>query len=88
MQIEATILIGFVGAALSLITYFVGTKKSSKDEGQQKGYFEGVITTKLDTLASAVDKLDSKLSKNTDEVYDRIDDRFKQHIKEWHCNDA
>lgn len=76
MQIEVGILLASITVGLSIMAYFVGTKKQSKDDGQQRGYFEGRVEAKLDELGSKIDKLEK--------VYIHVDDKLIEHERRYH----
>ncbi len=82
MDISITVLCGCV----SLIIGIVGTLAATKNQSKKDGYFEGVVSAKLDNLAQAVEKLDIKLGVNTSELSREIDKKISQHIREWHDN--
>ena len=84
MNISITVLVAVVGCVLSCISFWVGQKKVTGEEAAKRARFEGMIDEKLNNLIKSVDKLDSKLSKSTTELYDEIDKRIAEHEKRYH----
>lgn len=81
---EITVLVGLIGAAVAVLTYFAGQKHQSNKDVEKRAYFEGTITAKLDQLISRFDKLEEKLSSSTSELYDEINLKISEHEKRYH----
>lgn len=81
---NATITIGIIGAVLSILTYFAGSKRHSNNEVAERARFEGEIKAKLDQLLLSFEKLENKLTKNTSELYDEINQQIAAHEKRYH----
>lgn len=81
---EANIVIAIIGAVVAVLTYFAGQKKNSNGEAADRARFEGRVEEKLDRLQQSVDKLEARLSKNTTELYDKIDKEIKEHEMRCH----
>ncbi len=75
---------GVIGVIIGVIGYFTGQKKQSNDEVAQRAHFEGEVTAKLKQVIDAIEKLDAKISKNTEELFDEIDKRIEKHEKRYH----
>ena len=75
---------GVIGVIVGVVGYFTGQKKQSNDEVAKRAHFEGEITAKLEQVLNAIEKLDAKLSKNTDELYAEIAKRIAEHEKRFH----
>lgn len=75
---------GVIGIVIGVVGYFAGQKKQSNDEVQKRAYFEGEIKAKLDQVLTALEKLETKLSKNTDELYTEINKRIAEHERRYH----
>lgn len=81
---EITVLVAVIGCVITVISYFAGVKKSSTAEVEKRAYFEGEIKAKLDQLLTSFDKLEAKLSKNTDELYAQITKEIEEHERRYH----
>lgn len=75
-----TILIAFIGVCLSVLTYQAGVKKSSKNDGYNRGVFEGEIRSSIASLSKKLDELAKKLDKNDG----NIDEAIKDHERRFH----
>lgn len=75
-----TIIVGLGGLILAVMTYIAGTKKT----GEERARFEGMVEEKLDRLQVSLDKLEERLSKNTTELYDEIDQKIHEHEERYH----
>lgn len=78
--IDSNILIAVAGLLLSALTFVAGTKKANK----AAGYFEGLVTAKLDELGKKIDKFEDKLSHNSEKFYTAIDAAIKDHEERFH----
>lgn len=87
MNISITLLVAVVGCAVSCLSFLLGQKKSNSEETAKRARFEGMIDEKLNNLIKSVDKLDEKLSKNTNDLYKEIDKRISLHEKRYHENE-
>lgn len=81
---EWTVFTGISGIVLSVLSYFAGAKKQSNEDVGKRAYFEGEIHAKLDQLINSFEKLEAKLSKNTDDLYAAIHNEIKEHEKRYH----
>ena len=81
---DITVLVGLIGVAIAILTYFAGQKKTSTDDAAKRARFEGEISAKIDILIGRFDKLEEKLSNSTSELYDEIDARIKEHEMRYH----
>lgn len=80
MNINITVLIAVLGLILSVITFFVGQKKASADDGQEFGEFMGEIRADIRNI-----KEDIKEIKNDRErLKDEIDHAISEHVKAYH----
>ena len=77
-------IVGIVGVVIGVVGYFGGQRKQSNDEVQKRAYFEGEIKAKLDQVITTLEKLENKLSKNTDELYTEISKQIAEHEKRYH----
>lgn len=77
-------LVGVIGIVLSIISHFNSEKKNSNTETEKYAFFQGEMTAKIDQLIHAVEKLDAKLSKNTDDLYNEISEKISEHEKRYH----
>lgn len=78
------IIIGVIGVIIAVLTYIAGTKKTSNEEVEKRAYFEGQIGAKLDQVLHSLEKLESKVSKNTEELYNTIEKRIEEHERRFH----
>lgn len=84
MSISITLLIAIVGCAVTCLSFLLGQKKSTSEETAKRARFEGMIDEKLNNLIKSVDKLDEKLTKSTNDLYEEIDKRIILHEKRYH----
>ena len=77
-------IVGIVGVVIGVVGYFGGQRKQSNDEVQKRAYFEGEIKAKLDQVINTLEKLENKLSKNTDELYTEISKQITAHEERYH----
>lgn len=76
--------VGVIGIILSIISYFNNVKKQSNSDTEKYAYFQGEMKAKMDELLRAVEKLDVKLSKNTEDLYNEISDKIAEHETRYH----
>lgn len=87
MNLTTDILIAFIGVIIAVLTYFAGAKRTSNADVEKRAYFEGEIKAKLDQLLTSFEKLEMKLSKNTDELYSEISKQIAEHERRYHGNE-
>lgn len=81
---ELTIIIAVIGVVLSILTYFAGVKRNSNTDVEKRARFEGEIKAKLDQLILSVEKLENKLTRNTDELHAEIKRQIAEHERRYH----
>ena len=47
MNVELGIIIALIGCIIGIVSFIIGQKKSSKDDGLQMGEFMGMIKTEI-----------------------------------------
>ena len=77
-------IIGGIGVLIAVLTYFAGLKKSSNEVTEQRARFEGEIKAKLDQLNRSFEKLEAKLDKSSDSLYDEIKRQISEHERRYH----
>ena len=75
-----SILIAAGGLVLAVLTYFAGAKRSASERAR----FEGEISASLKDLTRAVDKLETKLDRTSDGIYDEIKRQIADHERRFH----
>ena len=78
------IIIALTGLVIAILTYFAGVKKSSNAATEQRARFEGEIKAKLDQLNRSFEKLEAKLDKSSDSLYDEIKRQIAEHERRYH----
>ena len=71
MKVEITILVGLIGLAASIASFFSGRKSAARDDGKE----QGEVLTRLDSIDEKVGKIDTSLeslNKQLGEQRDRI----------------
>lgn len=82
--------IGYVGGAIGVIVgvvgYFAGQRKTSNAEVEKRARFEGSMEAQLKQVIEKLDKIEDKLSKNTDALYAEIDKAISEHERRYHSD--
>lgn len=85
---KLTVFIAILGAVLSVLTFFAGSKRNSNTDVEKRARFEGEIKAKLDQLLQSVEKLENKLTRNTGELHAEIKRQIEEHERRYHANDS
>lgn len=72
-MIEISVLIGVIGVALSIGTFFVGRTTSAKNAGQQTGQ----VLTELGYIKKGIDGLEKKMER-MEQQYNNLDVRVSK----------
>jgi hypothetical protein len=79
-----TIAVAIIGCVVSILTYFAGQKRTSNNDVEKSAYFQGEMSAKIDQVIKNLEKLDSKLTRNTGELHDEIDKKILDHERRYH----
>ena len=79
-MINSNILIGAAGLILAALTFFLGQKKSSVDDGQKLGEFMGEIRADIRNIKHDIEEI----KRDKQNVQDSIDRAIKQHEVQYH----
>ena len=77
-------IVGIIGIVIGVVGYFAGQRKQSNEEAANRARFEGKVCTQIEQVLHAIEKLEDKLSKNTDALYKEIDDKIEEHERRYH----
>ena len=77
-------IVGIIGIVIGVIGYFAGQRKQSSEDAANRARFEGEVCAKIDQVLHSIEKLENKLSKNTDALYAEIDDKIAEHERRYH----
>lgn len=72
-MIEISVLIGVIGVALSIGTFFVGRTTAAKNAGQQTGQ----VLTELGYIKKGIDGLEKKMER-MEQQYNKLDVRVSK----------
>jgi hypothetical protein len=79
-----TIAVAIIGCVVSILTYFAGQKRTSNNDVEKSAYFQGEMSAKIDQVIKNLEKLDTKLTRNTGELHDEIDKKILDHERRYH----
>ena len=80
MNINVTVLIAVLGLILSVITFFVGQKKASADDGQEYGEFMGEIRADIRNIKDDI----KEIKNDRERLKNEIDHAINEHVKAYH----
>lgn len=80
MNINITVLIAVLGLILSVITFFVGQKKASADDGQEYGEFMGEIRADIRNIKDDI----KEIKNDRERLKNEIDHAISEHVKAYH----
>ena len=84
MEWIITIAVAIIGCVVSILTYFAGQKRTSNNDVEKSAYFQGEMSAKIDQVIKNLEKLDTKLTRNTGELHDEIDKKILDHERRYH----
>lgn len=84
MTIELGIIISLVGCIIGIVSFIIGQKKSSKDDGMELGSFIGEIKTELNNIKEMITELKGDMKKFPADVQEKIDRAISDHEKRFH----
>jgi len=79
-----TVIVAIIGLVFTVLAYFGGKQKSSNEDREQRGRFEGEIKATLTNLKDSVNELKEKLEKANNGFYKEIDKRIAEHERRYH----
>lgn len=82
MTVELGIIISLVGCIIGIVSFIIGQKKSSKDDGLELGTFMGMIKTEIANIKEMI----TDLKNDHKEVDEKIDKAILDHEKRFHSN--
>lgn len=80
MNVNVTVLIAILGLVLSVITFFVGQKKASQDDGQEFGEFMGEIRADIRNIKDDI----KEIKNDRERLKNEIDHAINEHVKAYH----
>ena len=80
MTIEIGIIISLIGCIIGIVSFIIGQKKSSKDDGMELGTFMGEIRAEIANIKEMI----SELKNDHREVDAKIKDAIEEHEKRFH----
>lgn len=80
MTIEIGIIISLIGCIIGIVSFIIGQKKSSKDDGLELGSFMGMIKTEIANIKEMI----TELKNDHREVDTKIRDAIQQHEDTYH----
>lgn len=80
MTIEIGIIISLIGCIIGIVSFIIGQKKSSKDDGMELGTFIGEIKAELNNIKEMINELKS----DHKEVDGKIKDAIADHVRAYH----
>jgi len=80
MTIEIGIIISLIGCLIGVVSFIIGQKKSSKDDGLELGTFMGEIKTEIANIKDMI----TELKNDHKEVDDKIKDAINDHVQAYH----
>ena len=87
MSIEIGLLFGAVTLIMGIATYFAGRHGSAKKEGSEWGELKSDIKhikKNIDEMKQSHSANASDLKGSISRVYDRMDERFREHLQQYH----
>ena len=80
MTIELGIIISLVGCIIGIVSFIIGQKKSSKDDGMSLGAFMGEIKAEINSIKEMINELKS----DHKEVDGKIKEAIVEHENRFH----
>ena len=82
MTIEIGIILALISGIIGIVSFFIGQKKASKDDGMELGAFMGEVKAELANIKEMI----TELKNDHKEVDDKIKDAINDHEKRFHRN--
>lgn len=80
MTIELGIIISLIGCIIGIVSFVIGQKKSSKDDGLSLGTFMGEMRAEINSIKEMI----GELKNDHKEVDGKIKEAISQHVKMYH----
>lgn len=80
MTVELGIIISLIGCIIGIVSFIIGQKKSSKDDGMELGKFMGMIKTEIANIKEMI----TELKNDHKEVDLKIKEAIQQHEDTFH----
>ena len=80
MTIEVGIIISLIGCIIAVVSFILGQKRSSKDDGLELGSFMGMIKTEIANIKDMI----TELKNDHKEVDIKIKEAIQQHEDTYH----
>jgi len=80
MTVELGIILSLIGCIVAVAGFYIGQKKSSKDDGIELGTFMGEIRTEIASIKTMINELKS----DHKEVDTKIKDAIIEHENRYH----
>ena len=80
MTVEIGIIISLIGCIIGIVSFILGQKKSSKDDGLSMGKFMGEINAKIANIENMI----TELKNDHKEVDVKIKEAIQQHVETYH----
>ena len=80
MSVEVTIIFSLITLIIAIVSFFIGQKKSSKEDGMSLGAFMGEVKADLSSIKTTLTELKNK----NDEVGNMIKEAVAEHVKVYH----
>lgn len=84
MTIEVGLLIAVAGFILSFVVALTTSKKSTRDDGEKKGYQLGILTQKLNDIDKKLEKIEKKLDDYDKDMRKIAQEEVEKHVLEFH----
>lgn len=84
MELTIPLIISIISIIFCVLSFAYARKNDNRKETSDTFYKQGVLETKIDNLASQVEKILNKLDGYDEEIEKKIDKALENHIKEYH----